>query len=130
MFALNRIILKQRSRLEANDNMSRQKPKVSKSYSDDKVQLQTVTDELYDLYTSKLSFDGNLPSVIISTRVGSGDALSVPANNSVGWKLVGISLVFVEDNATVTSIQYGSNSITPVFSDGASHVVTVVAFYN
>lgn len=110
--------------------MSRQKPKVSKSYSDDKVQLQTVTDELYDLYTSKLSFDGNLPSVIISTRVGSGDALSVPANNSVGWKLVGISLVFVEDNATVTSIQYGSNSITPVFSDGASHVVTVVAFYN
>jgi hypothetical protein len=110
--------------------MTRQSTRISKSYTDDKTQLQSVTDEVYDLYTSKLSFDGNLPSSLLSVVVQSGSDISLPPSNSIGWKLVGASIIFVEDNTTVTSIKYGNASITPTFSDGGSHRVTVLCFFN
>lgn len=96
--------------------MARRNASISKSYTDDKQQLSSVTTELYDIYNGRLSFDGNLPSLIFRTKVTSGQVVSFPAYPPL--RFAGAQLIW--HASPVKKMSFSGESVTIEFEGGGN----------
>lgn len=93
--------------------------------------VQELADDTALVIERGLSWSDNLPGKIYTIRANSSVGFTLP--NIPGFTCRGGAILFIGDNATITSQSYrqASNSIevTLAFSDGLAHTVSILCIY-